>query len=84
MATGAHHYQAAERLIANAERLLNEGTPNTHEERTRGGGLLLDAAQVHATLALAAATIEPTIVTFGRGAGNDDRVLIEWSEAVSG
>ena len=52
MPTGPEHYQAAERHIAEAKNLAGSsfGMPIA---RTTA---LLDAAQVHATLALAAAT----------------------------
>lgn len=78
MATGAAHYQRAEQLEALAIRQWEQGQGElaTH--------ITMPQAQLHATLALAAAVIEPTVQTFARGEGTDERIITEWSEAVSG
>jgi hypothetical protein len=53
MATGPENYREAERLIAEANHV-------GHSDPVRASGMLV-AAQVHATLALAAATaLQPT------------------------
>jgi hypothetical protein len=57
--TGPEHYRAAERLLSDASFTSITGTPVTREGRPvepRIHATLIDLAQVHATLALAAAT----------------------------
>lgn len=54
MATGAEHYRMAEELVAEIER--SDGTVDFGD----GGEAYVAAAQVHATLALAAALLYPT------------------------
>lgn len=73
--TGAGHYQQAEALVA----AVMDAKPATDIAAN-----MLAAAQVHATLAQAAAVIEPTVQDLARGEGTDERIVTEWSEAVSG
>jgi hypothetical protein len=57
--TGPEHYRAAERLLSDASFTSIAGTPVTREGRPvepKIHATLIDLAQVHATLALAAAT----------------------------
>lgn len=54
--TGPEHYKEAERLLANADRDVSENWPASTGERKSD---VIAAAQVHATLALTAATVEP-------------------------
>lgn len=63
MASGPDHYREAERLIEEANRV-------GHHDPQRGDGILL-AAQVHATLALAAAT--------AINCANDDVPRLDWA-----
>lgn len=74
MATGPEHYRDAEQLLASAVRHITE-EPND----MRLAEVAAWAAQVHATLALAAATaLQP--------AANDDYVapvLTEWVKAAA-
>lgn len=73
--TGPEHYRAAERLITLAESC----DWTTEVEAYRGPALA--AAQVHATLALAAATAEPIAQSYD---GPDDTTIPRaWSEAIS-
>lgn len=71
--TGPEHYQQAEEFLELAE----ADALDSPQERFN-----LAAAQVHATLALAAATAEP-IVTAYLGDDQDNRVRRAWTEAIS-
>ena len=53
---GPEHYREAERLLENARRTVVEATPNTVTEALDMQDRAARVAQVHATLALAAAT----------------------------
>lgn len=70
--TGPEHYAVAERLLAE----LPEWRPETSTYAN-----IVASAQVHATLALAAATAEPFVQ---RWAGDEDVLLQrEWTAAIS-
>lgn len=70
--TGPEHYAEAERLIADV--VEGDGTPSLYANETPGWiACTIAIAQVHATLALAAATAYPTIVAPG-GVLPTDRV----------
>lgn len=56
MSTGGEHYAQAERLVVNAHRMLEDSTENTFDDALAAAAPILTRAQVHATLALAAAT----------------------------
>lgn len=61
--TGPEHYRESERLLSDASFTSTSGTPVTREGRPvepRIHAALINRAQVHATLALAAATAIPT------------------------
>lgn len=79
---GPDHYRDAERLAENAAEWLDGDTPgmtgfSVQECRTRGT-LNLAAAQVHATLALAAATaLQAALPLVG-----DDQQVTEWCGAI--
>lgn len=62
MATGAQHYEVAEALLQHADAL------RSHEDDS-----LVQAAQVHATLALAAATATATRYAHGTDDGGYGR-----------
>ena len=67
--TGPEHYREAENLIIRGERAND------------GGATFFAAAQVHATLALAAATAEPIAQSYD---GPDDTSIpAAWSAAIS-
>jgi hypothetical protein len=55
---GPSHFAESERLLAFADRQIGEATVNTIVEIMAGATLGTAMAQVHATLALAAATAE--------------------------
>lgn len=58
MASGPDHYRAAENLLTQAMTALTSDDPRIGGEgRQMAYGMLVARAQVHATLALAAATI---------------------------
>jgi hypothetical protein len=62
--TGPEHYRAAERLLSDASFTNATGTPVSregHPIEPRVYATLIDRAQVHATLALAAATAIPLV-----------------------
>ena len=54
--TGPEHYRMAEKRMEFASKVARPGSGHTDEDATRLVGLSLQRAQVHATLALAAAT----------------------------
>lgn len=56
MATGPEHYRMAEERMEDASKVARPDSGHTDENATRLVGLALQRAQVHATLALAAAT----------------------------
>lgn len=66
--TGAEHF-------AKAEQLLSEVDPY---ETDRGSDTTLAAAQVHATLALAAANAMPSVTAM---CGDDDQIT-EWAKTI--
>jgi hypothetical protein len=70
--SGPEHYREAERLVsvANAERVDYPAAARVH----------IAAAQVHATLALAAATAMPAAHRYLGGEGGHDR---EWAEVTA-
>lgn len=70
--TGPEHYKAAEECIADAL-----GIPSANDETNPAAALLLAEAQVHATLALAAATV----LTTPSGVIDRNRKIDAWSGA---
>lgn len=67
--TGPEHYREAENFLTRGERAAD------------GGATFFAAAQVHATLALAAATAEPIAQSYD---GPDDTSIpAAWSAAIS-
>jgi len=67
--TGPEHYREAENFLIRGERASD------------GGATFFAAAQVHATLALAAATAEPIALAYS---GREDvRIPQAWSAAIS-
>lgn len=85
MADGPTHYRAAEKLLARAEQineeLANIGPDDPMRGMARNAGLaiLVSFAQVHATLALAAASAQ-NIRRNGALEGGTD----EWAEVLRG
>lgn len=90
---GPQHYAEAERLLeAAAETYAGVGQEAVRNKRLRSGDEMIvalgdgmvTAAQVHATLALAAATAEPIAREF-EGAESDGAIELThlWSEAIS-
>jgi hypothetical protein len=72
--TGPEHYLEAERhLKSAADNFLRDGNP----------GSALAAAQVHATLALAAATVEQTATLQLRTLGDTSLAVDEWAEVLA-
>lgn len=67
---GSQHYREAERLLERAKELPGEAHVSSD--------LTLKAAQVHATLALAAATAYPAVLDYHGHEGADAR---DWTEA---
>ncbi|KRB73052.1 hypothetical protein ASE01_19955 [Nocardioides sp. Root190] len=85
---GPDHYRESERLIAAGEAVVEEIRAAKGDEARRdalgkqAGGIWAQA-QVHATLALTAATVAPT-ATFDGGDGRTETFTgVEWSEATS-
>jgi hypothetical protein len=72
MATGAEHYRRAEELVSDIED--SDGTVDFGD----GGEAYVAAAQVHATLALAAATASPLVHQM---CGDSDRTT-DWGNAI--
>lgn len=54
---GPNHYRKAEQLLQSAQRVLDADDPLTAAAAMQAAPLIVAAAQVHATLALAAATV---------------------------
>lgn len=79
--TGPDHYREAERLIQNTQAELERGVKEQNsaviEEALRVGSAAARMAQVHATLALAAATASSSE---GLLPGNDD---LDWKKVLS-
>lgn len=75
---GPQHYLEAERLAANAHQALDTATENTFDEALAASVPILARAQVHATLALAAAVASANVRTH-LSALEVDR---EWAEAM--
>lgn len=71
--TGAEHYRQAEKLLANADHADLGGD----EER-----YYLAVAQVHATLAQAAATMAATFAVIGAGRLDPSDAAHEWDAAL--
>ena len=67
--TGAHHYREAERLIT-----------NTVAKDATEAALILSKAQVHATLALAAATVTIAAETPDLADDRQRRLVTDWLE----
>lgn len=83
--TGPEHYREAERLIAahtEALQFANANAPDGDSLRKAApmADALLVSAQVHATLALAAATSFPAVVAYYGGDESDSR---EWARTVA-
>ena len=81
MATGPEHYREAEMLIEGAKkhRFDHEGDWQKDTERHAIADALIAEAQIHATLALAAATALTGAVAAGLYDEQPD--LVEWTEA---
>lgn len=60
--TGPEHYREAERLVTNGQRCIEEATPSTIDAAEDVARSAFAAAQVHATLALVAASITTSTV----------------------
>jgi len=74
--TGPEHYHKAEECVAQADRHLTEDPRDMEIAKVAMG-----IAQVHATLALAAATAEPIAQSYD---GPDDTSIpAAWSAAIS-
>ena len=80
---GPEHYKEAERLVAKAmsKDFLDFATEQQipEEDMTAALAVAIAAAQVHATLALAAATAEPV----ARICGSSPELNEAWSKAIS-
>lgn len=74
--TGPDHYREAERLVAHSKNHTDQG--NGADDKI--GELAAAQAQVHATLALAAATVETAYSVASRG--SDNGIRIDWMEVV--
>lgn len=85
MPTGAAHYRMAEELIAKADEREHPDEPWCPDYRwtPQARANLLTEADVHASLACAAAYIEPIIHGLAPGEGDDERILVEWAEVTS-
>lgn len=70
--TGPEHYREAQRLLAEAV------SWDSGERQMQGDAVVIAAAQVHATLALAAATVAHAL-----NADGSQGVRIDWIEATS-
>jgi len=79
--TGPEHYREAERLVELSESVdWQDGDPD-RPNRAEYAQTILASAQVHATLALAAATAEPIAQAYD---GPDDTSIpAAWSAAIS-
>lgn len=55
--SAAAHYLEAERLLSDADRIVSAATVNTLQEAVDAAAAMFTCAQVHATLALAGATL---------------------------
>jgi hypothetical protein len=75
--TGPEHYLEAERLLGAVEK-----TPDQYGEAAQYCRQELAAAQVHATLALAAATARPAVREYW-GSEDGDRDPRAWAEVAS-
>lgn len=73
--SGPEHYRAAEDLAHDARLILERQTPNTGAEANAGASALAELAQVHATLALVAATVAARVVSPQQGWGGHDVTL---------
>jgi hypothetical protein len=73
--TGPEHFREAERLVDNAVHHTTE-----HPGDMRIAEVCAATAQVHATLALAAATALPAAQRYLGGEGGDDR---EWARVTA-
>lgn len=75
--SGPQHYAEAERLLSFA--MLDD----TYVDTGNAGEATLAAAQVHATLALAAATIEVADITAGAAGVSAGPNTAAWNKAVA-
>ena len=75
--TGPGHYRESERLLASTQ---DSGGEVASDDVTLAISNTLAAAQVHATLALAAATAYPAVREYW---GGDTGTAREWSEVAS-
>lgn len=73
--TGPEHYREAEKLLRTTEHFYNGGQTRSVEGPSERA---LAKAQVHATLAAAAATIEMALAMQA-----DNGVTVEWIKAVT-
>lgn len=78
--TGPDHYRAAEQLLGLAEGVNNDlatnpPAPHLHAAKNAGMKVLVEFAQVHATLALAAATAEMDVYSGPNGTDGTGRTL---------
>ncbi len=74
--TGPEHYKAAERLVAHSQSHTDQG--NGADDKI--AELAAAQAQVHATLALAAAAAIPAVKDW---LGDEDRSGLGWTEVTS-
>jgi hypothetical protein len=90
MSTGPEHYRAAEEILADAQKVKNTMATEGDWEPLEVAAALqtrYGEAQVHATLALAAATAELDTYegpTGGTGTGRSVRQGNAWGEAFGG
>lgn len=88
--TGPEHYREAERLLLSCQLIgADDHDPATYpaiEDGVDSDSNGLRAAQVHATLALAAATAMPTVSHYmgivDPNSGGDDQQVTEWGRAI--
>ena len=79
---GAQHYREAEKLVEAARADYRETEESPAKKLVAERVLIaLDAAQVHATLALAAATAES--IAHSYNGGHDGRIASAWTRAIS-
>ena len=70
---GPDHYKAAEQLLGAADQIANQGSDEIAQE-------LRAEAQVHATLALAAATVYPVVAADRRTLREQEALADAWQE----
>lgn len=74
--TGPEHYAEADQLADTAEYYIADLPPDNE----RHAYMMIRLAQVHATLALAAATALPAVQRYWGGEGEEDR---RWSQVLA-